>query len=144
MTVRVRIAALICVLAIFPLHADQKRWWSHVEALANDGMAGRHTGSPEHQRAAAYVAAAFQRAGLEPVGTDGFMQPVKFKTRKIVERQSSLALVRNGQKEPLTLGEDANFSMRIDPAPSVNAPLIFVGYGLNVPEQHLNDFEGLN
>jgi Zn-dependent M28 family amino/carboxypeptidase len=144
MTVRVRLAALLCALAILPAHADQKRWWSHVEALANDGMAGRNTGSPEHQKAAAYVAAAFQRAGLQPAGIDGFIQPVKFKTRKIVETQSSLALERNGKTEPLTLGDDANFSMRIDPAPSVSAPLVFVGYGLNIPEQHLNEFEGLN
>src|SRR5215475_16049427 len=127
MTVRVRIAALICVLATLSLHADQKRWWSHVEALANDGMAGRNTGSPEHQKAAAYVAAAFRRAGLQPAGIDGYIQPVKFKTRKIVEAQSSLALERNGKTETLTLGDDANFSMRIDPAPSVSAPLVFVG-----------------
>jgi len=140
----IRTTTLICALAAISVHADQKRWWSHVEALANDGMAGRNTGSPEHQRAAAYVAAAFQRAGLEPAGTDGFIQPVKFKTRKILESESSIALVRNGQTTPLILGEDANFSMRIDPSPSVNAPLVFVGYGLNVPEQHLNDFEGLN
>src|SRR6478609_1680689 len=122
MTFRLRIAALICALAILPVRANQERWWSHVEALANDGMAGRNTGSPEHQKAAAYVAAAFQRAGLQPAGIDGYIQPVKFKTRKIVEAQSSLALVRNGNTEPLMLGEDANFSMRVDPAPSVSAP----------------------
>jgi len=144
MALRIRIAALVCVLACIPAHADQKRWWSHVEALANDGMAGRNTGSPEHQKAAAYVAAAFQRAGLQPAGIDGYIQPVKFKTRKIVEAQSSLALERDGKTEPLTLGDDANFSMRIDPAPAVSAPLVFVGYGLNIPEQHLNEFEGLN
>src|SRR6185436_7838170 len=60
------------------------------------------------------------------------------------EAQSSLALVCNGTAEPLTLGDDANFSMRIDPAPSVDAPLVFAGYGLNIPEQHINEFEGLN
>lgn len=144
MTFRIRIAVLICALAVLPAHADQQRWWSHVEALANDGMAGRNTGSPEHQRAAAYVGAAFQRAGLQAAGIDGYIQPVKFKTRKIVEAQSSLVLERNGNTEALTLGDDANFSMRIDPAPAVSAPLVFVGYGLNIPEQHLNEFEGLN
>src|SRR4029079_14149347 len=144
MSHRVRMTALLFALAAVSLHADQKRWWSHVEALANDAMAGRNTGSPEHQRAAAYVAAALQRAGLDPAGTERYLQPVKFKTRKIVEAQSRLALVRNGTTEPLMLGEDANFSMRIDPAPSVSATLVFVGYGLNVPEQHIDEFAGLN
>src|SRR5204862_4976443 len=79
----------------------------------------------------------------EPAGVGGYVQPVNFKTRRIVEAQSSLALVRDGKTEPLVLGEDANVSMRIDPAPSVDAPLVFVGYGLKVPEQKIDDFDGL-
>src|SRR5439155_19950603 len=66
------------------------------------------------------------------------------KTRRILEAQSSLALVRDGKTEPLTLGEDANLSVRSEPAPSLDAPLVFVGYGLNVPERQINDFEGLS
>src|SRR6185503_5155287 len=45
---------------------------------------------------------------------------------------------------PLSFVDDANISMRVDPAASVNAPLVFVGYGLNVPEQNINDLHGLN
>jgi Zn-dependent M28 family amino/carboxypeptidase len=120
------------------------RWWSHVEALANDGMEGRNTGSPAHKRAAEYVAAQFKKSGLEPAGVGGYIQPVAFKTRRIVEAQSSLALVKNGKADPLTLGEDANINVRVDPAPSLDAPLVFVGYGLNIPERGLNDFAGVN
>jgi hypothetical protein len=39
------------------------------------------------------VVAQFQRAGLEPAGTLGFMQSVQLKSRRIVESASSLALV---------------------------------------------------
>src|SRR5689334_1705375 len=82
------------------------RWWSHVEALANDGMEGRNTGSAGHKRAAEYVAAQFQKAGLEPAGAGGgFIQPVKFNTRRIDESKSRLALADNGSDEQLTLGE---------------------------------------
>lgn len=137
-------AVLVLALAGACLHADQKRWWSHVEFLASDEMKGRNTGSPEHKRAAEYVAVQFQKAGLEPAGIGGYIQPVKFKTRQIDEAHSSLALVKGGKTEPLTLGEDANFSMRIDPAATVDAPLVFAGYGLNIPERHINDFDGLN
>ena len=107
-------------------------------------MAGRNTGSPGHKRAAEFVASEFRKAGLEPAGAGGYIQPVKFKTRRIVEQRSSLALVRNGQTEPLTLGDDANFSMRIDPAPSVDAPLVFAGYGLRIPELNIDDLTGLD
>src|SRR5438552_18102091 len=88
------------------------RWWSHVQALANDGMEGRNTGSPAHKRAADYVATEFQKAGLEPAGLAGYIQPIQFKTRRLLENQSSLALIRNGKTEPLMLGEYANISMR--------------------------------
>jgi Zn-dependent M28 family amino/carboxypeptidase len=118
-----------------------------VEVLADDSMEGRNTGSPAHKRAADYVAAQFRRAGLEPAGDTAarsYIQPVSFNTRRIVEQRSSLALVRNGSLEPLTLGDDANLSMRIDPAPAVDAPLVFVGYGLKVPELRIDDFEGLD
>src|SRR5438552_1157296 len=119
------------------------RWWAHVEALANDGMEGRNTGSPGHKRAADYVAAQFKKSGLDPAGVGGYIQPVAFKTRRIVEARSSLALVTGGKTEPLALGEDANISMRVDPAPSLDAPLVFVGYGLNIPERKINDFAGV-
>src|SRR4051794_41950379 len=108
------------------------RWWAHVEALASDAMEGRNTGSPAHKRAADYVAAQFKKSGLEPAGVGGYIQPVAFKTRRIIEGQSSLALVNNGRTAPLTLGEDANISMRVDPAPTLDAPLVFSGYGLSI------------
>src|SRR6185436_2358906 len=95
------------------------RWWSHVEALANDGMQGRLTGSPEHRKAADYVAAQFERAGAAPAGSSGYRQPVKFEARKIVEARSSLELIREGKAEPLALGEDAFVNLRVDPAAAV-------------------------
>jgi Zn-dependent M28 family amino/carboxypeptidase len=124
------------------LRADATRWWSHVEALANDGMEGRDTGSPAHKRAAAYVAAHFKQAGLEPAGTDGYIQSVAFKTRTIDESHSSLALVNGGKTETLTLGEDANIGLRSEAASTLEAPLVFVGYGMRVPEQQFDDFAG--
>lgn len=125
------------------IRANGTRWWQHVEALANDAMAGRNTGTAEYQRAADYVAAQFKQAGLEAGGANSYFQPVQFKTRTIVESHSSLALVRDGHLDPLALGEDANFNMRIEPALSIEAPLVFAGYGLQIPELGINDLAGL-
>jgi Zn-dependent M28 family amino/carboxypeptidase len=120
------------------------RWFAHVEALANDEMRGRETGSPEHRKAADYVAERFKRAGVQPAGTDGYFQPVAFRSRKIDESQSSLALVRGGKAEPVALGDEATFGMRIDPAPAVEAALVFAGHGLQIPEVKHDDFAGLD
>src|SRR2546425_5539577 len=103
-------AIILTALIVLSSQAQQpvrhSAWWSHVEALANDGMEGRNTGSPAHKRAAEYVSEQFRKAGLEPAGIGGYLQPVAFKTRRIVERESSLTLVRDGHAEPLLLGED--------------------------------------
>src|SRR5216684_8988216 len=127
-----------------PAGFDGKTWWDHVKVLAADDMEGRETGSPGLARAAAYIVQQAQKDGLQPAGSDGFYQPVKLRSKQIDESQSSLALVRNGQEESLELGEDAMFSTRVDLAPAVDAPLVFVGYGLQVPENQHDDFAGLD
>ena len=125
-------------------HFDGKSWWGHVKVLAGDDMEGRETGSPGLRKAEAYVVEQLKQAGLQPAGTDGFYQPIKFVSRQIVEKSSSASLVRNGKAEPLTLGEDAVYSTRVDLAPEVEAPLVFVGYGLKIPEKNYDDLAGLD
>jgi hypothetical protein len=124
--------------------ADGKRWWSHVAFLADDALEGRDTGSPGHRKAAEYVAREFEKAGLKPAGTRGFLQPVELRSRTIDEAHSHLALVRQASQEPLKLGEDAMISLRVDPASTVEAPLVFAGYGLSIPEVGHDDFRGLD
>jgi Zn-dependent M28 family amino/carboxypeptidase len=144
---RIALFLAVTVVALFgsaPADAQGRDWWAHVTRLADDSMRGRGTGTREHRQAAEYVAAAFQRAGLRPAGTQGFLQPVRFRERRLVEERSSVALVRNGVAEPLVLGEDATINMRADHAPNVEAPLVFVGYGLDVPEIEHDDLAGID
>jgi hypothetical protein len=123
---------------------DGKSWWEYVKVLAADNMEGRETGSEGLRRASAYIVEQLKKDGLQPAGVNGFYQPVKLISRQIDESASSLALVRNGSKEPLTLGEDAFFSTRVQLAPEVNAPMVFVGYGLSIPEKSYDDYAGLD
>ncbi|HCC59419.1 MAG TPA: peptidase M28 [Solibacterales bacterium] len=134
----------ICGAALLAASSDGSRWWSHVQFLADDRLEGRNTGSEGHRKAAAYVAGQFERAGLQPAGTQGYLQPVRFKTRQIDESASSLELVRGAAVEPVALGEEAVISMRQETAPATEAPLVFAGYGLTVPEAHYDDFAGLD
>jgi len=117
-----------------------QRWWSHVRVLADDSFEGRDTGSTGHRKAAEYVAHEFERLGLKPAGTEGYMQPVKFRTTTIDGAHSRLELVRSSGTEPLELGPDATISLQVDPAPAVDAELVFAGYGFAVPESGHDDF----
>ena len=57
------------VVSTVPLRAS-------VEALAHDSMCGRPTGTAYERMAADYIAGAFERAGLLPAGTSGYLQAV--------------------------------------------------------------------
>jgi Zn-dependent M28 family amino/carboxypeptidase len=144
--------AILTALLTFPLvsqstapsHFDGQTWWDHVKVLADDNLEGRETGSEGLRKAEAYVVEQLKKSGVQPAGKDGYYQPVKLQSRQIVEKDSSAALVRDGNVEPLTLGDDVIFSTRVDLAPSVEAPLVFVGYGLVVPEMNYDELAGLD
>jgi hypothetical protein len=124
--------------------AEGKRWWSHIEFLASDDLQGRNTGSEGHLKAARYVAGEFERSGLKPAGTSGYFQPVKFDVKEIVEDQSRLALIYHGKPQLLMLGDDATLALRGDIQEATEAGAVFVGYGLQVPEQKWDDLAGLD
>ncbi len=125
-------------------HFDGHTWWDYIKVLADDKMEGRDTGSRGEHAAQEYAVEQLKRAGLEPAGINGYYQPVRFVSRQIAEKDCSLTLVHDGQRESLALGDDAIIGTRIIPAPEVKAPLIFVGYGLKVPEKSYDDFAGLD
>jgi Zn-dependent M28 family amino/carboxypeptidase len=127
-----------------PAHFDGKTWWDYVKVLADDNMEGRETGSAGLRRAQAYIVDQLTQAGLQPAGSNGFYQPVKLQSRQVIEKDSSLALVRDGKVEPLVFGDDAYLGARIDLAPELEAPLVFAGYGLSIPENNYDDLSGLD
>jgi Zn-dependent M28 family amino/carboxypeptidase len=122
--------------------AAGKQWWAHVQVLADDSMKGRQTGTPEYLKAADYVVSQFKTDGLEPAGVNGgWFQPVKFDVQRILADKSSLSLVVNGKTTPLALGEDAILGSRLAQPKTIDAPLVFIGYGLHLPEAKYDDFD---
>src|SRR5271154_6905957 len=85
-------------------HFDGQTWWNYIKFLADAKLEGRDTGSRGEREAQAYAVEQLKDAGAEPGGVHGFYQPVKFVARQIVEKDCSLALIRDGKREVLTLG----------------------------------------
>jgi hypothetical protein len=123
--------------------AEGDLWWAHVEYLAGDQLQGRETGSDGYRAAARYVAGKMETFGLKPAGTSGYLQPIQFEVRQVVDDQSSLALVRDGVATPLERAE-ATFNARADLAPALEAPMVFVGYGLRIPEAKYDELAGFD
>jgi len=124
---------------------DGNSWWSHVKFLADDSLEGRDTGSEGLRKAEAYAVEQFQKAGLQPAGADGFYQPVKLRQYQVDEKKSFIALITKGQSKRLSFIDDAYISTRAThSSAAVTAPLVFIGYGLQIPEKKLDELGGID
>lgn len=126
-------------------HFAGNSWWSDVKVLADDALEGRDTGSEGLRKAQAFAVEQFQKAGLEPAGTNGFYQPIRFNQYQVDEAKSSLALIAGGKTTKLSFANDAYFNTRSTRASTqLTAPLVFVGYGLKIPEKDLDELADLD
>src|SRR3954471_14535956 len=121
------------------------QWWSDLSALADDGMEGRLTGSPGYDRAAAYVISRLKAEGLKPAGVNGYLQPVSFEQQVVDQEASKAALTGQGATMPLKVGDIMLITAGGGRRPAhIDAPLVFIGYGLHLPGKGYDDFEGLD
>ncbi len=121
--------------------AAGQAWWANVKALADEKTQGRLTGSEGYLIAARYVVSQFDAARLQPAGVNGFYQPVKFDVTRVEAEKSSMSLIVNGHTEALVVLRDATLSARAIQPKTITAPLVFIGYGLHLPEAKYDDFD---
>jgi hypothetical protein len=130
------VLVLLAVTALAETNWDAagKKWWAHVQFLADDKLEGRNVGSAGFETAADYVVGEFKRAGL---ATDS--QPVAFTKTTLEEADSGLMLVAQ-ESEPVNLGDQALITSTANVA-NLEAPLVFAGYGLDIPEANYSDLK---
>lgn len=126
------------------LAAEGKAWWAHVQFLADDKLEGRNVGTPGYEKALDYVESQFRAIGLKPAGTSGFRQPVKFDSRTLAADHTHIVLVRDGKEEPLAIGQEASLNARGELNGSKEAQMVFVGYGLSIPDAGWDDLAGID
>jgi Zn-dependent M28 family amino/carboxypeptidase len=125
---------------------DAERIRAHVRFLSDDLLEGRGTGARGGDIAAKYIATQFALDGLKPAGDDGgYLQKVEFTgVHTLPATMFSLQPERGGALE-LKLGADyvANNQTQTDSV-DIDAPIVFVGYGIEAPEYRWNDFKGVD
>src|SRR5262245_65376959 len=77
-----------------------------VELLASDAAGGRATGSPESVTCARALAARFEAAGLQPAGTDGFLQPIDWTGFELDGEPQLATLAADGTRTPVARGAE--------------------------------------
>src|SRR6266542_109981 len=116
---------------------------AHIKFLSSDLLEGRGTGARGGEIAANYIAAQMEGLGLKGAGAKGsFFQPVSLVGVKADPNTKLIISGRNG-KESFKFADDyvAFTGAQIDDV-DVDADLVFVGYGINAPEQRWNDYKG--
>ncbi|MEP7348205.1 MAG: M28 family peptidase, partial [Gemmatimonadaceae bacterium] len=116
-------------------------------AFAADSFRGRETGTPDADRAAAWIARRLQALGLEPAGDSGYFHRVPMQSARTVPKEISVTTPSG--KTMLAFGRDIAFLTALGPgAPlpklSADAEVVFVSYGLVDPSTSRDDYAGLD
>jgi len=116
---------------------------AHIKFLSDDRLEGRGTGSKGGETAALYVAEQFEALGLKGAGEKGsFWQPVSLVGVK-ADPKTELRINSQNGSETFKFADDfVAFTGAQTDNVNVNAEVVFVGYGIDAPEQRWNDYKG--
>ncbi|MEO8000961.1 MAG: M28 family metallopeptidase [Arenimonas sp.] len=117
----------------------------HIKILASDEFGGRAPGTAGEDKTVAYLTQQFQRLGLKPGNGNSYVQTVPM-IESLVSADSTMSITTKGKTHSLSMGKDMVMGTRSEQAEvKINASdMVFVGYGVNAPEQNWNDYAGLN
>src|SRR5467141_598215 len=116
---------------------------AHIKFLSDDRLEGRGTGARGGETAALYVAEQFEAMGLKGGGAKGsFWQPVSLVGVK-ADPKTELRINGRDKAEAFKFADDfVAFTGAQTERVSIRADLVFVGYGIDAPEQKWNDYKG--
>ena len=150
------LTALASSLALaFPAHAANKAAATavvkeaplrgHLAFLSSDALEGRGTGQRGGELTVTYLETQALAAGLQPANGTSFRQEVKIAGVRPLPQQSNVGIVAGGQALPMAFGADWVWGPGdAKPEHSMDAELVFVGYGITAPEEGWDDFKGLD
>jgi Zn-dependent M28 family amino/carboxypeptidase len=150
-TLALSISSALMATAVQAPTFDPHRLSDEVKTLSSDAFEGRGPATPAETKTIDYVVAQMKDAGLQPGGdlVDGkrsWTQAVPLLRTEIIGAPK-LTLTMGGKTEALTQGQQIAVRAPMDGSTSVaiaNAPLVFVGYGVEAPERHWDDFKGVD
>lgn len=123
---------------------DPEKIRAHVKYLASDALEGRGTGQKGGDMAAEYIAAQLKSYGLQPASDAGtYLQSVPMVSMKTLPDTTFTLIPAHGQ--PVTLRNLDDFVTSNESQTEfadIDAPIVFVGYGITAPEYQWEDYKG--
>lgn len=113
-----------------------------VRFLSDDGFEGRAPGSRGGELSAKYIASELARYGVKPGNNGSYFQPVSLMAVK-TDPKTKLNVTTGGATSSFSFGDEfvGNTEAQTSKV-SIDAELVFVGYGIDAPEQKWNDYAG--
>jgi Zn-dependent M28 family amino/carboxypeptidase len=117
---------------------DEQKIKNTTRFIADDGFEGRSPGTRTGELSAKFIAFQLQQLGIKPANNGSYFQPVS-----LVAIKSNPNTVLNVDGKDYKFGDDfvGSTGSQTDNI-SVDGELVFVGYGIDAPEQNWNDFKG--
>jgi Zn-dependent M28 family amino/carboxypeptidase len=135
---------------------DPEKIRAHVKFLSDDLLEGRGPGLRGSEIAAQYIAAQFALYGLKPGGDNGtYLQQINFVGMNAIREKTTMSIIPPKRPEgqigimlysyDLKYGDDYTVSNRtLMPVVDIDAPIVFVGYGITAPEFQWNDYANID
>ncbi len=118
---------------------------AHLAFLSSDLLEGRGTGQRGGDLTVAYLENQAMAVGLKPAAGNSFRQAVHIAGVKSLPQDSTLRLEANGAALPLSFGKDWVWAPGdAQAAHSIDAPLVFAGYGITASEEGWDDYKGMD
>ena len=123
---------------------DPEHIRAHVRFLSHDLLEGRGTGQRGGDIAAEYMATQFALYGLKPAGDNGtYLQEVPMVGLETLPATSFSLVPNSGDAISLQRFDEYVATDNSQNAESVvDAPLVYVGYGITAPEYDWDDYKG--
>jgi Zn-dependent M28 family amino/carboxypeptidase len=125
---------------------EAKKIREFVKYLSSDALEGRGTGQKGGDAAADWIAKQFESFGLKPGGEGGtFFQEVPMVGVKTRTESTFAFAPANGANIPLKYADEivTNNEAQEEKA-EIDAPIVFVGFGITAPEYQWDDYKGVD
>src|SRR3989449_1703850 len=122
---------------------DKEKIRAHVKYLSSDELEGRGTGQRGGDVAADYIGKQFASYGLKPAGDNGtFFQEVPMVGVKTLPDTTFKLVEASGKSfEAKNLTEFVTNNESQAETADIDAPIVFVGYGIKAPEYDWDDYK---
>jgi hypothetical protein len=122
---------------------DPGRYLDDVKFLASPRLRGRATGSPELEKAAAFIAGKFREFGLKPAAGKSFYQDFSVVVGARLGKGNRFQFTQDGRPQILRYPGDF-IPLNISSSGKLAGAVVFAGYGITAPEYHYDDYAGLD